>query len=495
MPDLVRRAAPLFALAWLAALPAIAQQRTVIGIRGSLFTINGQITYTPEAGFPHANTNLAGTLLNVRAVQAIFDDANYPRKGTRSDPYSSNTMGQVWFEYPDGKWDPERQTAEFVAALPEWRRCGLLAFTVNLQGGGPTDGNYGENTPSQPHVNSAFDAQGALKSAYARRLEKVIAAADRLGMVAIVGLFYQGQDERIDVTPDGRFVKRAIENAIGFLKSLPYRNVLIEINNEVSAGGYSHAILQPDGVVEAILLAKQVAAGQFPVSTSWAGGIQARSGRAEAAVRAMDYILIHTNGRTPEQVHETIATSRRLAGYDRPLLINEDGVSTFNLQAAVDERVGWGYYDQGWNNYRDGFQSPPTNWTINTPLKWLFFEQVAQLTGSPAPPVPASAAEDAPVIHLEGLKAGQVVKGRIWVEAVIEDRHPRWPIKRVEFFLDGKPYSYSRNAPFYPGGGEWWSAGQLTAGAHSLRVVAYDMRGPRFTEVASILEVPFTVEK
>lgn len=355
-------ATSLAAFAGLLGAPCLAQRMTVVGIRGSMFTIGGRPTYTPEAGFPNANTNLTGTLLNVRAVQAIFDDANYPQKGSRGNPYSSNTMGAVSFDYPDGKWDPERQTNEFVAALPEWRRCGLLAFTVNLQGGGPVDGNYGENTPAQPHANTAFDPRGALKPAYAKRLEKVIAAADRLGMIAIVGLFYQGQDERVEVAPDGRNVKRAIENTIEFLKSLPHRNVLIEINNEISVGGYSHPILQPDGVLEAVLLAKKVAAGQFPVSMSWAGGVSARTGRADAALRAMDYILIHTNGRMPEQVHETIATSRRLAGYDRPLLINEDGVSAFNLHAAVEERVGWGYYDQGWNNYRDGFQSPPTNW-------------------------------------------------------------------------------------------------------------------------------------
>jgi hypothetical protein len=184
-----------------------------------------------------------------------------------------------------------------------------------------------------------------------------------------------------------------------------------------------------------------------------------------------------------------------VAGYDRPLLINEDGVSAFNLHAAVEERVGWGYYDQGWNNYRDGFQSPPTNWNINTPVKWLFFEQVAMLTGSPAPPAPKYGADDTPVIHLTGLAPGQVVKDRVWVEAIIEDRHPRWPIKRVEFFLDGKPYSYSRNAPFCPGGTEWWNPMQLASGGHVLRVAAFDMRGPRFSEAASILEVPFVVQK
>ncbi len=100
------------------------------------------------------------------------------------------------------------------------------------------------------------------------------------------------------------------------------------------------------------------------------------------------------------------------------------------------------------------------------------------------------------MIRLIGLEPGQVVKDRIWVEAVIEDRHPRWPIKRVEFFLDGKPYSYSRNAPYAPGGTEWWNpVAQLPAGNHVLRVAAFDMRGPRFTEAASILEVPFVVGK
>jgi hypothetical protein len=478
----------------IAAAPAAAQ-KTRVGIRGSLFTINGHPTYTPEAGFPKADTNLIGTLLNVRAVQAIFDDANYPQKGSRQNPYKSNTMGDVAFDYPDGKWDPERQTDEFVAALPQWRACGLLAFTVNLQGGGPTDGNFGDIAPTQPEDNTAFDPQGALKPAYARRLEKVIAAADRAGMVVIVGLYYFGQDERVQVTPDNRYIKRGIENAIGFLKSLPYRNVLIEINNETSDSGYGHSILKASGVVDAVLLAKKAAEGEFPVSMSWSGGIQPRGSRADAALRAADYLMIHTNGETPEQVHESIAAFRRWAGYDRPLMINEDGVSTMNLYAAVEEHAGWGFYDQGWNNYRDGFQSPPTNWTINTPVKWVFFEQVARLTGSPAPPRPKYDAEDTPVIHLIGLTPGQTVKGRAWVEAIVEDRHSRWPIKRVEFFLDGRPYSYRRNAPFAPGGSEWWDVSQLPAGAHVLRVVAYDMRGPRFTETATILDVPFTVEE
>jgi hypothetical protein len=478
----------------LAAGPAAAQQ-TVVGIRWSLFTINGHPTYTPEAGFPNANTNLAGTLLNVRAVQAIFDDANYPAQGSAKTPYTSNTMGEVSFEYPGGKWDPERQTAEFVEALADWRRAGLMAFTVNLQGGGPTDGNYGENVPMQPHHNSGFDSEGHLKPAYAKRLEKVLAAADRLGMVAIVGFFYQGSDERIAIVPNDENVRKAVVNGIRFLKSLPYRNVLIEINNETSVGGYSHPLLQPDGIYELVALAKGEAGKDFPVSMSWSGGIMPRGSKGERALRMVDYVLFHTNGRTPEEVHADIQQMRRWLGYERPVLINEDGVSTFNLHAAVEEKVGWGYYDQGWNNYRDGFQSPPTNWQINTPVKWLFFEQVARLTGSPAPPRPAYSDAQSPVIGMMGIRDGQVLSGPAWIEAMVEDRHARWPIKRVEFFIDGKPYSYRVKAPFLLGGREWWRDPELAPGKHVLRVAAFDMRGPRFTETCTIEEFSFVIGK
>lgn len=184
---------------------------------------------------------------------------------------------------------------------------------------------------------------------------------------------------------------------------------------------------------------------------------------------------------------------RRLGGFDKPLMINEDGVSTFNLQAAVDERVGWGFYDQGTNNYVDGFQSPPVNWRISSPVKWLFFEQVARLTGSPAPARPKYDNPEAPKLRIFGLENGQTVSEPLWIEAIVEDRHPRWPIKRVEFHLDGKPHSYRNRAPYLMGNVEFWDPRQLAPGEHTLRVVAFDMRGPRFSETASIEELRFRV--
>src|ERR1035437_7516512 len=95
---------------------------TVVTIRGDSFYINGHPTYAGRSWQGHS---IQGLLFNSRMVQGIFDDL---------DPATVATWA-----YPDtGRWDPDRNTAEFVAAMPDWRRHGLLAFTLNLQGGSPT---------------------------------------------------------------------------------------------------------------------------------------------------------------------------------------------------------------------------------------------------------------------------------------------------------------------------------------------------------------------
>jgi len=472
----------------------LVRAQTVVGIRGTQFTINGQTTYSAASGFPAASPSLEGTLLNVRAVQAIFDDAHYPTQGSKEHPYLSSVASPVSFDYPNGPYGAAQNLDEFLAALPTWRRAGVQAFTVNLQGGGPSDGNFGVH--DQPHLNSGFDPHGNLKSAYAQRLTRVIERADQLGMVVIVGYFYQGSEHWIDEAPDDKYMREAVRQASLFLKGLPHRNMMIEIANEVSPTMYRHPLLQSNGILDAVNLAKESVQHQIPVSFSWIGVPPPRGSRANDALRAVDYVLTHTNHRSAEGVHQYIQAMRAAVGYDRPVLINEDGISSFNLQAAIEEHAGWGYYDQGLNNYQDGFQSPPVNWKISSTAKWIFFDQVARLSGSPSPRVPDEVDPVLPVIKLIGLNAGQSLTSKTRVEAVIADRDPRWPIRRVEFFIDDRPYSYTVTAPFLLGSNQ--GAGgldDLASGSHKLRIVAYDERGPAFAETCSQLEVPFVIEK
>jgi len=99
----------------------IPQRKTSVSIVGEQFYLNGQPTYAGRSWHGH---RVEGLLLNSRMVQGIFDDRN------------PATTGQ--WAYPDtGRWDAERNTREFIEAMPAWRRHGLLAFTLNLQGGFP----------------------------------------------------------------------------------------------------------------------------------------------------------------------------------------------------------------------------------------------------------------------------------------------------------------------------------------------------------------------
>ena len=55
-----------------------------------------------------------------------------------------------------------------------------------------------------------------------------------------------------------------------------------------------------------------------------------------------------------------------------------------NFVAAISEYASWGYFDPGENNYRDGYQSVPVQWGINTPRKQAFFEKVREMVGNSA---------------------------------------------------------------------------------------------------------------
>ena len=303
-------------------------------------------------------------------VQGIFDDLS---PVTRS----------MW-AYPDtGAWDPERNTREFVAAMPEWRRHGLLAFTINLQGGSPQ--GYSNE---QPWHNSAFKDDGSLRGDYLARLERILDRADELGMVVILGLFYFGQDQRLR---DEEAVKRGVDDAVSWIFAHGYKNVLVEVNNECDVESYDHEILKPRRVHELIERVKAVAPaagrGRLLAGTSFKGG----SIPETRVVRASDFLLLHGNGVSdPRQIAAMARRTREVEGFrPMPILFNEDDHYDFekpanNLAAAVGEHVSWGFFDyrRGEEGFEEGFQSVPVSWGISSERKRGFFGAVARMTGA-----------------------------------------------------------------------------------------------------------------
>src|SRR6266849_2049561 len=336
--------------------------RTAVSIRGDAFLINGRPTY---AGKSYKGSKIEGLLMNTRVVQGIFDDSN-PETRER-------------WRYPDtGKWDAERNTREFIAAMPTWRAHGLLAFTINLQGGSPEGYSKG-----QPWRNSAIDPDGSLRGDYTGRLERILNKADELGMVAIVGLFYFGQDQHVR---DEAAVRRAVTNSANWLLERDYRNAMIEVANETNSSSFDHDILKPQRIHELIELVKSVTVkgNRLLAGTSYGGGRIPESN----VVAASDFVLLHGNGvKDPARITEMIAQTKKVPGYrTMPILFNEDDHFDFdkpdnNMLAAVRSYVSWGYFDPGKSDYVDGYQCPPVNWGLNTERKKAFFALLKQVTG------------------------------------------------------------------------------------------------------------------
>lgn len=341
------------------------KRHTTVAIDGDRFLINGRPTYQ---GRTWRGMRIEGLLMNSRMVQGIFDDLNPETRGR--------------WAYPDtGRWDAERNTQEFIAAMPDWRRHGLLGFTINIQGGSPQ--GYSQD---QPWHNSGFDADGTLRDEYLRRLERILDRADELGMVPIVGYFYFGQDERLQ---DEAAVRRGVREATTWLLTKGYRNVLVEIANECDNRKYEQPLIQAPRVHELIELAKSIVVDgrRLPVSVSYNGGSIPRAN----VVSAADFLLLHGNGvREPDRIAAMVQQARAVPGYrPMPILFNEDDHFDFdeprnNFLAALGEYASWGYFDyrMAGEGFDEGYQSVPVNWGISSDRKKAFFELVREITGS-----------------------------------------------------------------------------------------------------------------
>lgn len=334
------------------------QIKTAVSIVGEKFFINGNPTFE---GRIWNGISVEGLLPNSRMVQGVFDDLN------------PETVSK--WDYPDGKWDANRNTSEFIAAMPEWKNHGLLAFTINFQGGSPE--GYSR---FQPWENNAFTPVGNLRPEFVSRMEKIVDEADKLGMVVILGYFYFGQDERLE---NEQAVVNAVDNATDWLIKKGYKNVIIEVGNESNNRAYQHEILKQDRIHELILRIKEKAPGLL-VSTSFNGNTLP----PEKVVEVSDYVLIHGNGvHNPERITEMVEQVRAMSTYTpKPIVFNEDDHFDFdkpvnNYVNATKAYASWGYFDFRMKDegFDEGYQSVPVNWGISSERKRGFFKKTKEI--------------------------------------------------------------------------------------------------------------------
>ena len=341
--------------------------QTVVSMKGNEFYINGKPTYE---GRYWKEYKIEGLLINSRMVQGVFDDLSKAGKDT--------------FAYSDThKWDAGRNNKEFVAAMPLWKSYGLNSFSLNMQGGSPF--GYGNFDFSNP----GYNPDGSLNKAYMERLSLILKKADELHMVVILGFFYFGQDQRLQ---DDTAVVNATKNMINWLFKKHYRNVLIEINNETTGKmdrPYHHKILLYQNVSELINLVKSIRKNgyRYLVGTSFPAPIVP----TKNVVDASDFVLFHGNSlRTTQKFVANIAKVKAVVGKRiMPIVINEDDNYNFDsdsshFEIAVKNYISWGFFDyrrKGVKDMREGYQSIPVDWGIDSENKKNFFNMVKEITG------------------------------------------------------------------------------------------------------------------
>lgn len=252
-----------------------------------------------------------GLLMNVRMVNAVFEDKQIGNPGSGLAP-SVNTD-------------------QFIDHIPQYKKVGVNAFTISLQGGHP--GYEGA-------INSAYDPEGGLRDDYMERVERVIKACDELGLVVILSCFYQRQSSL-----EGKeAIYRAIENTAEWLRQKAFGNVVLEIANEYKHGGFlkwkdGDWLRSEAAQIELIQKAK----AKYPalyISTSGMGD----GSYAVSLAEAVDFITIHFNNTPLEKYRARIDILKK---YGKPLICNEDDkvgkVGADALLHAVKNGCGWGY--------------------------------------------------------------------------------------------------------------------------------------------------------
>jgi hypothetical protein len=390
--------------------------RTVLSARGEKFLVNDLLTYSE---IPGSSPSARGLLMNARFIQGIFDDksgrARYARFGARS-------------------FDPDAHTEALIRALPEWQGYGLRAFTVGLQGGMPVFTIDNATIDCNP-----YGADGrSIEEPTLRRLERLIAAADELGMVVIVSLLYQGQAPRM---ADEACIRNAVSAASRFLRELGRSNLIVEVANEQDVGQFSrHPIVNdPARVGELLDLARRESG--LPVGCSSEGGVIHK-----LIADASDVILVHGNGCTRQAFHGLVGRTRTL-GFQRPIVCNEDSPCIGNLSVAFADSVSWGYY----NNLTK--QEPPADWGVTRGEDLFFARRMARGVGIR---VPELAAEDRYVF--QGFEPDVTYDGKRWLRVSSEAPES---IDFVEFFHGGRLVDVAYDEPFFLNYQTTWIAGPV----------------------------------
>ena len=255
--------------------------------------------YRPEA---------AGKLMNLRIAQALFQD-----------------------EYlTEAHFDAKAHTTRVIEALDTYRRNGILALNVSLQGGNmhyEREGSIRRDLaaklgPGKGALVSAFRPDGSLKAEWMDRVRVLQQALDQRGMVLNLIYFYVYQ---VDVLEGPHAIDQAVRNITDWLIDHDCRNVMIEIANEYDTFDQDPYIVTEMGHLIEVARERfkvKKAAFRLPISASSLGDKNVLV--YPAILEHGDLSTIHGNFRTSEEKRKGVAELVANPKVPGPIYMDED---------------------------------------------------------------------------------------------------------------------------------------------------------------------------
>ncbi|MCL2060555.1 MAG: hypothetical protein FWH01_16145 [Oscillospiraceae bacterium] len=377
--------------------------KTKISIDGNKFLINGKLTYSE---LENANPGSIGLLWNMRLIQGIFDDL-----------FGLDNIKKLC----GTDFDPEKNTDDLIAALPEWYAYGIRAITVGLQGGWPVTQAMVDQFNCNPFGEDGLH----LDKGFASRLDRLIRAADEIGMIIIVNILYWAQANRLK---NGTAVRNAVKTACHFLRDNKYTNVLIDVANEFNIRQFKHPMIgTEDGIAALVDLAKEESGGILTGSSPGSHTL------VDQVVGVSDFVLIHLNGATRTTAYQMLKNPSYVG---KPVVCNEANPCCTRVDVCLDLYASFGYY----NNYTK--QLLPSDWRILPGEDLFFARRVARAVGIPVEPL---ANDDKFVLQGLGQSEGFGF-GRHVVRVACE--YPE-EVSQVTFYRNGEKLDISYDEPFF----------------------------------------------
>ncbi|NLX12948.1 MAG: glycoside hydrolase family 5 protein [Phycisphaerales bacterium] len=418
----------------------LAQEQTKVSIEGGRWLINGRPTHPDSAS--------EGLLMNVRMVNSVYED-----------------IGRAGADLL-GDFDPQENTRRFIARIGEYAEAGVAAFTISLQGG--MSGYEGA-------INTAFNPDGSLREPYMRRVAQVIEACDAKGVVVILSCFYQRQHSHELALSGREAIIRAVENVGKWISQQRYTNVILEVANEYSHGGFhrwndSEWLTSDEGQIELIRRVRAAVPGLL-VSTSGMGD----GSIPESIAHESDFILIHFNNTPLDKYAARIAAARQ---YGKPVVCNEDNKigeqGAAAVQASVAHGAGWGYMHVA-KNQRVPFEY---DGTADDPAVYSALRELTRPGGQAVVQVEAGPSV---LISRPGDGAVFTVGTKIHIEAAVSAGNAQ--IGELRFYANDKQIGRCATAP-------WrmvWD--DVPVGAYDLTAVLFATDGQRL-----VTSVPVDIE-